>query len=148
MPQALPKSIDQTEALLASADYIADRSLATALYLALAGSVLAAWLNYWLLSRVGAVNLLIMGLVGYVLERRGVPVGPVVLGIILGGPLEERFIQAMTASRGSLLVFVSRPAAAALGLAAVTVWLLPAWTAWRGRGGRPTGRLDLPATGH
>ena len=36
MPQALPKSIDQTEALLASADYIADRSLATALYLALA----------------------------------------------------------------------------------------------------------------
>ena len=34
-----------------------------ALYLALAGSVLAAWLNYWLLSRVGAVNLLLMGLI-------------------------------------------------------------------------------------
>ena len=32
-------------------------------YLALMGSVLAAWLNYWLLARVGAVNLLIMGLV-------------------------------------------------------------------------------------
>jgi drug/metabolite transporter (DMT)-like permease len=39
------------------------RALQSALYLALAGSVLAAWLNYWLLSRVGAVNLLIMGLV-------------------------------------------------------------------------------------
>jgi drug/metabolite transporter (DMT)-like permease len=25
--------------------------------------VLAAWLNYWLLSRVGTVNLLIMGLI-------------------------------------------------------------------------------------
>ena len=35
----------------------------SALYLALAGSVLAAWLNYWLLARVGAVNLLIMGLI-------------------------------------------------------------------------------------
>ena len=32
-------------------------------YLALMGSVLAAWLNYWLLQRVGAVNLLVMGLV-------------------------------------------------------------------------------------
>jgi drug/metabolite transporter (DMT)-like permease len=39
------------------------RALQSAVYLALAGSVLAAWLNYWLLSRVGAVNLLVMGLV-------------------------------------------------------------------------------------
>ena len=39
------------------------RALQSAIYLALAGSVLAAWLNYWLLSRVGAVNLLIMGLI-------------------------------------------------------------------------------------
>ena len=38
------------------------RSVA-AVYLALVGSVLAAWLNYWLLARVGAVNLLIMGLI-------------------------------------------------------------------------------------
>ncbi len=39
------------------------RALRSAVYLALAGSVLAAWLNYWLLARVGAVNLLIMGLI-------------------------------------------------------------------------------------
>ncbi|MEO5898045.1 MAG: DMT family transporter [Vicinamibacterales bacterium] len=38
-------------------------ALVSATYLALAGSVVAAWLNYWLLSRVGSVNLLIMGLV-------------------------------------------------------------------------------------
>jgi MoxR-like ATPase len=36
MPRALPKSIDETHQLLASSDYVADRSLATALYLALA----------------------------------------------------------------------------------------------------------------
>ncbi|HEY4638163.1 MAG TPA: MoxR family ATPase [Burkholderiales bacterium] len=36
MPQPLPTSIDQTQTLLASADYVADRSLATALYLSLA----------------------------------------------------------------------------------------------------------------
>jgi MoxR-like ATPase len=35
MPQALPKSIDDTAALLARADYVAERSLATAVFLAL-----------------------------------------------------------------------------------------------------------------
>jgi MoxR-like ATPase len=35
MPQALPKSIDDTATLLANADYVAERSLATAVFLAL-----------------------------------------------------------------------------------------------------------------
>jgi TctA family transporter len=77
-----------------------------------------------------------MGLLGFVLERWEVPVGPVVLGIILGGPLEERFIQAMTASGGSPLVFFARPAAAALGVVALAVWLMPLVASWRGRGTR------------
>jgi putative tricarboxylic transport membrane protein len=77
--------------------------------------------------------MLAMGLLGFMLERWQVPVGPVVLGIILGGPLEERFIQAMTASRGSLSVFFARPSAAILGIVAIGVWLLPALSAWRGR---------------
>lgn len=38
-------------------------ALVSVVYLALMGSVLAAWLNYWLLPRVGAVNLLVMGLI-------------------------------------------------------------------------------------
>jgi putative tricarboxylic transport membrane protein len=77
--------------------------------------------------------MLTMGVLGFLLERWGVPVGPVVLGLILGGPLEERFVQAMTASQGSLTVFFARPLAAALGLAAIAVWLLPAFGAWRSR---------------
>ena len=36
MPTAFPQSIDETQALLASGEYVADRSLATSLYLALA----------------------------------------------------------------------------------------------------------------
>jgi MoxR-like ATPase len=36
MPQSLPKSIDDTQQLLASGDYVAERSLATSLYLSLA----------------------------------------------------------------------------------------------------------------
>jgi putative tricarboxylic transport membrane protein len=75
--------------------------------------------------------MLMMGVLGFALERWQVPIGPVVLGIILGGPLEERFIQAMTASQGSLAVFFSRPSAAILGALALLVWLLPAIGAWR-----------------
>ena len=66
------------------------RAVAAAVYLALAGSVLAAWLNYWLLARVGAVNLLIMGLVEPVIA---IMLGAWVLGetmndhAILGGVL-------------------------------------------------------------
>jgi MoxR-like ATPase len=36
MPRPLPKSIDETQELLAASDYVAERSLATALYLSLA----------------------------------------------------------------------------------------------------------------
>lgn len=78
--------------------------------------------------------MLAMGLLGFALERWQVPVGPVVLGIILGSPLEERFIQAMTASQGSLGVFFARAPAAVLAAAALCVWLWPAVSAWRGRG--------------
>jgi putative tricarboxylic transport membrane protein len=75
--------------------------------------------------------MLVMGVLGFVLERWHVPLGPIVLGIILGGPLEERFIQAMTASEGSLTVFLARPLAAGLGLVALGVWLLPTVSIWR-----------------
>ncbi len=77
--------------------------------------------------------MVVMGVIGFALERWQVPVGPVVLGIILGGPLEERFIQAMTGSGGALTVFFARPSAAILGILAIAVWLLPAFSAWRTR---------------
>lgn len=38
-------------------------ALASVVYLALLGSVAGAWLNYWLLKRIGATRLLLMGLI-------------------------------------------------------------------------------------
>ncbi|NQT54057.1 tripartite tricarboxylate transporter permease [bacterium] len=67
--------------------------------------------------------MLAMGVAGFGLERWQVPLGPVVLGIILGGPLEERFIQTLTGSGGSLAAFFSRPMAAGLGAACIVLWL-------------------------
>ena len=71
-------------------------------------------------------DVLVMGLtgiLGFVLDRRNVPLGPVGLGIILGPPLEERFIQTMTAAEGNLLAFFSRPVAAGLGILVLTIWV-------------------------
>jgi TctA family transporter len=74
-------------------------------------------------SRFDVGIMLVMGLIGFVLERRGVPLGPVVLGIILGGPLEERFLQTATGAGGSLLGFVNRPIAALLAASWVGLWI-------------------------
>ncbi|MBA3888552.1 MAG: tripartite tricarboxylate transporter permease, partial [Acidobacteria bacterium] len=68
----------------------------------------------------------LMGLLGFLLDRRDVPSGPVVLGIILGMPLEERFIQTLSAAEGNFMVFFSRPVAAVLGVIAIALWATPA----------------------
>ena len=76
-------------------------------------------------STLDIVVMLVMGLLGFFLERKKVPLGPVVLGIILGGPLEEKFIQSLTSSDGSIAAFFSRPAAAVLGIVCLALWASP-----------------------
>ncbi len=63
------------------------------------------------------------GVLAFWLERREVPMGPVVLGLILGAPLEARLIQTLTASGGSLLAFFNRPIAGLLGAVCILVWI-------------------------
>lgn len=66
------------------------KALLSVVYLALLGSVAGAWLNYWLLRRIGATRLLVMGLIEPLLA---VLLGAAVLGetlttrAILGGAL-------------------------------------------------------------
>lgn len=69
-------------------------------------------------------TMLAMGLIGFVLERRAIPLGPVVLGIILGGPLEERFIQTLTGAGGRVTGLVDRPIAALLALVCLVLWVV------------------------
>lgn len=72
--------------------------------------------------------MLAMGVLGLVLETHSVPLGPVVLGIILGGRLEHSFIQCLAKS-DSYLDFFTRPVAALLGILLIILWLYPilAW---------------------
>jgi TctA family transporter len=79
--------------------------------------------------------MLAMGILGFLLDRWGVPLGPVVLGLVLGGPLEEKFVQILSKSGGSVGAFVSRPIAAALAVVCLLLWLSPvAAKLMRGRG--------------
>src|SRR5437868_1433677 len=49
--------------------------------------------------------MLAAGIAGYVLEENGFPVAPAILGVVLGGMLEENFITSMIKSDGDLLGF-------------------------------------------
>jgi TctA family transporter len=69
--------------------------------------------------------MLIAGLVAYVLEENGFPSAPAILGVVLGGMLEENFISSMIKSDGNLLGFFSRPIAASLGVLTLSAWFLP-----------------------
>ena len=69
--------------------------------------------------------MLVAGIAGYVLEENGFPVAPAILGVVLGGMLEENFITSMIKSEGDLLGFFERPLAAALGGLTLAAWFLP-----------------------
>jgi putative tricarboxylic transport membrane protein len=86
--------------------------------------------------------LLAFGLLGWFLETNGFPVAPLILGLLLGGMLEDNFITSMIKAEGNLLAFVERPIAAGLALFTVAVWVGSGWFAWR-RYRRPAG---VPAT--
>jgi len=60
-----------------------------------------------------------------VLEENGFPVAPAILGVVLGGMLEENFITSMIKSDGNILGFFSRPLAATLGALTLAAWFLP-----------------------
>ena len=49
--------------------------------------------------------MLVAGVVAYVLEENGFPVAPAILGVVLGGMLEENFVTSMIKSDGNLLAF-------------------------------------------
>lgn len=65
-----------------------------------------------------------MGILGFFLEIFAIPLGPVVLGIILGSQLEQSFVQNLT-KEDSFLSFFNRPISAGLGIFCIALWLYP-----------------------
>ncbi len=69
--------------------------------------------------------MLVAGIVAYAFEENGFPIAPAILGVVLGGMLEENFVTSMIKSDGDLLAFFQRPVAATLGVLTMLVWFLP-----------------------
>ena len=74
---------------------------------------------------MGVNVILALGFVSFLMQENGFPVAPLILGMIMGGLLEENFMQAMIASDGNILAFFSRPIAASLGITTILVWFSP-----------------------
>jgi TctA family transporter len=79
-------------------------------------------------SPYGIILMLIFGVIGWLLESHGIPVAPLVLGLVLGELLEQSFMSSMIKADGTLLPFFTRPIAGALGALTLLVW---GWIAWR-----------------
>jgi putative tricarboxylic transport membrane protein len=78
--------------------------------------------------------MLVAGLVAYLLEENKFPIAPAILGVVLGGMLEENFITSMIKSDGSLAAFFGRPIAATLAAVTILVWITPPLLSlWRRR---------------
>jgi TctA family transporter len=78
--------------------------------------------------------MLAAGIIAYVLEANRFPIAPAILGVVLGGMLEENFITSMIKSNGDLGAFFTRPIAMVLAAVTVLVWFAPVVMKWlRGR---------------
>ncbi|MCA1323172.1 tripartite tricarboxylate transporter permease [Herbaspirillum sp. alder98] len=69
--------------------------------------------------------MLAFGMLAYFMEENGFPVAPAVLGVVLGGMLEEHFVTSMIKADGEFLAFFSRPIAGTLGVITIVLWFLP-----------------------
>jgi putative tricarboxylic transport membrane protein len=65
------------------------------------------------------------GVLGYVFERVGFPVAPLVLGVILGPIAEENFMNSMISFSNDWTVFFTRPISGSIVAFTVLVLLLP-----------------------
>ncbi len=71
------------------------------------------------------IVMLVAGLIAYLLEENDFPISPAILGVVLGGMLEENFITSMIKADGNFMAFVTRPIAASLAVVTLLVWTMP-----------------------
>jgi putative tricarboxylic transport membrane protein len=85
-------------------------------------------------SRVELGQLMLFGVLGYLMRLKGYPIAPVVVGMILGPMAEQQLRRALAIAQGNPVTLVESPVAAALlGLAALAV-IVPVVLRARGKG--------------
>ena len=76
-------------------------------------------------SLFGIGTMLGCGLLGYWMEENGYPVGPAVLGMVMGRLVEENLMTSLIRVQGDLTRFFERPVATVLAIFTIIVWLWP-----------------------
>jgi putative tricarboxylic transport membrane protein len=71
------------------------------------------------------VIMLGLGVLGYLMERAGFPLAPVVLGLVLGPIVERNFMQSVIKTNWDLTQFLSRPISAVLVVLTLLVLIYP-----------------------
>lgn len=73
------------------------------------------------------------GLLAWLMEENGFPIAPTILGVVLGGMLEENFVSSVIKADGHIVAFFDRPIAGTLGVCTLLLWSVPiCMRLWRG----------------
>jgi len=78
--------------------------------------------------------LALFGLLGYAMRKLDYPAAPLILGLVLGDPMERALRQSLMMSQGDVSILVSRPMSATMLFLAVVVLILPLFrkaNSWR-----------------
>jgi len=100
------------------------------------GILVFAGLGSWAQNQsvTGLVVLYVIGVVGFLMRRFNIPVGPAVVAVILGPQAEVQFRRALQISQGDYSVFVTRPIAASIFTVALLTLILPIiWDLYKSR---------------
>ena len=89
-------------------------------------------------SLIDVFVMYLIGVAGFFMRRYDFPVGPMILGVILGPLMEAQFRRALQISEGDLSVFVTRPISLVILLFAAAALFLPYLPRLLGRGRRLT----------
>jgi len=71
---------------------------------------------------------IISGIVAYAMRLAGIPLGPAILGLVLGTQLESSLTNSLTISQGNWLVFFdfsNHPISAVMMLVSIALWVVP-----------------------
>jgi putative tricarboxylic transport membrane protein len=84
-------------------------------------------------SWVDLATLYVFGLLGFAMRRWDIPVGPAVIGLILGPLAETQFRRALAISQGDPSVFLTQPISATFLAITAVLLIAPAILRYRKR---------------
>jgi putative tricarboxylic transport membrane protein len=76
-------------------------------------------------STVDLIILYVFGLLGFVMRRWNIPIGPAVIGLILGPLAETQARRALAISQGDPRIFITQPISATILLVSLALLVLP-----------------------